>query len=77
MKEAIEHLVKALVDDPSRVDVRAVERGAGVVLIEVRVAEQDMGKIIGRQGATARAIRTFLASAGMKHNRRYLLDIVE
>lgn len=77
MKEAVEHIVKALVDDPAQVDVREVERGAGVILIEVRVAETDKGKIIGRQGAMARAIRTFLAGVGVKHNRRYLLDIVE
>ncbi len=77
MKEAVEQIVRALVDDPARVEVREVERGASVMLIEVRVAESDKGKIIGRQGATARAIRTFLSGAGVKHNRRYLLDIVE
>lgn len=77
MKAAVEQIVRALVDDPAQVDVREVERGAGTVIIEVRVAESDKGKIIGRQGATARAIRTILNGAGAKQNRRYLLDIVE
>lgn len=77
MKEAVELIVKALVDDPSQVEVRAVERDARTVLIEVRVAESDKGKIIGRQGTTARALRTFINGVGVKHDRRYLLDIVE
>jgi len=77
MKEAIELIVRKLVDDESQVEVREVERDARTTLIEVRVAESDKGKIIGRQGTTVRAIRTFLNAAGSKNNRRYLLDIVE
>lgn len=77
MKEAVELIVKKLVDDESQVDVREVERDARTTLIEVRVAEADKGKIIGRQGTTIRAIRTYLNAAGSKNNRRYILDIVE
>lgn len=77
MREAVELIVKKLVDDESQVDVREVERDARTTLIEVRVAKSDKGRIIGRQGATVRAIRTYLNAAGAKRNWRYLLDIVE
>lgn len=77
MKETVELIVRALVDDPSQVEVREVERDRQTTLIEVRVAETDKGKIIGRQGTTARALRTLLNGIGVKHERRYLLDIVE
>jgi predicted RNA-binding protein YlqC (UPF0109 family) len=76
MKEAVELIVKALVDDQEAVDVRAEEGGA-TVRIEVRVAESDMGKLIGRQGRTVRAIRSLLHAASQKGRTRYLLDIVE
>jgi predicted RNA-binding protein YlqC (UPF0109 family) len=77
MREAVELIVKKLVVEESQVDVREVERDARTTMIEVRVAESDKGKIIGRGGTTVRAIRTFLNAAGSKTNRRYLLDIVE
>lgn len=76
MRETIEMIVKALVDDTEAVEVREVER-RDALLIEVRVAEADMGKIIGRQGRTVRALRSLLHAAGMKQNRRYILEIVE
>jgi predicted RNA-binding protein YlqC (UPF0109 family) len=76
MRETIEMIVKAIVDDTDAVEVREVER-KDVLLIEVRVAEGDMGKIIGRQGRTVRALRSLLHAAGVKQNRRYILDIVE
>jgi len=76
MRETIEMIVKAIVDDTDAVEVREVER-KDVLLIEVRVAEGDMGKIIGRQGRTVRALRSLLHAAGVKRNRRYILDIVE
>ena len=76
MRETIEIIVKAIVDDTEAVDVREVEQ-KGALLIEVRVAEADMGKVIGRQGRTVRALRSLLHAAGVKRNRRYILDIME
>jgi predicted RNA-binding protein YlqC (UPF0109 family) len=76
MKEAVELIVKALVDDKEAVEVRTDE-GGSTVRIEVRVAESDMGKLIGRQGRTVRAIRSLLHAASQKGRTRYLLDIVE
>lgn len=78
MKDVIEMIVKQLVGDADAVDVREVERGDGkTTLIEVRVAEGDMGKVIGRQGRTVNALRSLLHAAGLKNRRRYVLDIVE
>ena len=77
MRDAIEIIVKALVDDSEAVDIREVEQRNGATLIEVRVAQQDVGKIIGKQGRTIRALRSFARIAGGKQNRRYLLEIVE
>ena len=76
MREAIEMIVKSLVDEPETVDIREVDRN-GTMLIEVRVAQQDVGKIIGKQGRTIRALRSLARIAGGKQNRRYLLEIVE
>jgi predicted RNA-binding protein YlqC (UPF0109 family) len=76
MRETVEMIVKALVDDTEAVEVREVER-RDVLLIEVRVAEADMGKLIGRQGRTVRALRSLLHAASVKQNRRYILEIVE
>ena len=76
MRETVEMIVKALVDDTSAVDVREVEHG-GSTLIEVRVAETDMGKLIGRQGRTVRALRALVQAASAKKGRRFLLEIVE
>ena len=76
MRETIETVVKALVDDPAAVDVREVER-SGTTRIEVRVAQTDMGKVIGKQGRTVRALRSLVYAAGMKQHRRYVLDVVE
>ncbi len=77
MKETVEMIVKALVDDTEAVDVREIERDQKAVLIEVRVAAGDMGKLIGRQGKTVRALRSLLYAVSMKRGRRYVLDIVE
>lgn len=76
MREAVEMIVKALVQSPEEVDVRQVERDR-TTIIEVRVAEGDVGKVIGRQGRTVRAIRSLLHTAGVKHERRFILEIVE
>jgi predicted RNA-binding protein YlqC (UPF0109 family) len=77
MREVIEMIVKALVDDSENVDIREVEQRNGSTLIEVRVAPNDIGKIIGKQGRTIRALRSLARIAGSKKNRRYLLEIVE
>ena len=76
MKELVEFLAKSLVDDAGEVRVRSFEREQSTV-IELEVAQADLGKVIGRQGRTARAIRTVLAAAGQKNRRRYTLDIVD
>ena len=77
MRDAIEMIVKSLVDEKETVDIREVEQRNGATLIEVRVAPQDIGKIIGKQGRTIRALRSLARIAGAKQNRRYLLEIVE
>jgi len=76
MKESVEMIVKALVDEVEAVDVRAIER-EGATLIEVRVAPGDMGKIIGRQGRTIRALRSLTYAVSLKKRHRYILEIVE
>ena len=76
MRETIEMIVKALVDDGEAVDVREVDRN-GTTLIEIRVASGDMGKVIGKQGRTIRALRSFLRAVGIKKKHRFVLEIVE
>jgi predicted RNA-binding protein YlqC (UPF0109 family) len=76
MKEAVEMIVRALVDDVEAVDVREVKR-EGATLIEVRVAPGDMGKIIGRQGRTVRALRALAHAVSLKRKHRFVLEIVE
>ena len=77
MRDAVEIIVKALVDDSETVDVREVEQKNGTTLIEVRVGPNDVGKIIGKQGKTIRALRSLVRIAGVKNNQRYQLEIVE
>jgi predicted RNA-binding protein YlqC (UPF0109 family) len=77
MKEAVELILKKLVREPEAVDVREVERERSTTVVEVRVAQGDVGKVIGRQGRTVKALRSLLYAAGQKQNRRYVLDIVE
>lgn len=76
MRETVEMIVKALVDDPAAVDVREAKHG-GSTRIEVRVAEGDMGKLIGRQGRTVRALRSVVHAASQKHHQRVTLEIIE
>ena len=76
MRETIEMVVKALVDDAEAVEVREVER-EGATRIEIHVAQTDMGKVIGKQGRTVRALRSLVYAAGLKHHRRFMLDVVE
>jgi predicted RNA-binding protein YlqC (UPF0109 family) len=75
-KALIEQIAKALVDDPTQVAVDEYE-DEGEQVLELTVAEGDLGKIIGRSGRTARALRTVLAAAGLKLHKRYALEIVE
>jgi len=76
MKELIEFLAKALVDHPEAVEVREVE-GEKTTIIELKVADDDLGKVIGRQGRTARALRTVLAAAATRIRKRAVLEIIE
>lgn len=76
MKELLELIAKSLVDQPEDVEVTAVE-GEQTTVLELRVAREDLGKVIGKQGRTARSIRTILASAGMKLRKRIVFEIIE
>ena len=76
MKQLIEDIAKSLVDMPDEVVVTTVD-GEQVTVIELKVAPGDLGKVIGKQGRTARSIRTILGAAGMKLNRRFTLEILE
>ena len=76
MKELVEKIAKALVDSPDQVQVRAIE-GEQVTVFELRVHASDLGKVIGRQGRTAQAIRTILGAVGMKLRKRFTLEILD
>jgi len=76
VKELVELIAKALVDDPDKVQVSQLD-GEQSSIIELKVAPEDLGKIIGKQGSHAQAIRVILGAAGMKLKRRVSLEIVE
>lgn len=76
MKEAIEKIIKALVDDKDAVEI-SEEQGERATVIRVRVAAPDIGRLIGREGRTVKAIRSLLFAAGQKQRKRFALDIVE
>jgi predicted RNA-binding protein YlqC (UPF0109 family) len=76
MKELVEAIAKALVDHPDDVQVKSVD-GSQVTVLELRVHSEDLGKVIGRQGRTAKAIRTLLGASGMKLRKRFTLEILE
>ena len=76
MKELIEQIAKALVDSPEEVVVTAIE-GEQTTVLELRVAPSDLGKVIGKQGRTIRALRSLVYVAGLKQHRRFMLDVVE
>jgi predicted RNA-binding protein YlqC (UPF0109 family) len=76
MKDLVESIAKALVDHPEEVQVNAVT-GEQVTVLELRVHPEDLGKVIGRQGRTAKSIRTLLGAAGMKLKKRFTLEILE
>jgi predicted RNA-binding protein YlqC (UPF0109 family) len=75
MHELVEYLARGLVDKPDEVRVERVERD-GAVVLELHVAADDVGKVIGRQGRTARALRTIVRASGARSNERALLEIV-
>jgi hypothetical protein len=76
MRELVESIAKALVDHPDDVIVNAVD-GEQVTVLELKVHPEDLGKVIGRQGRTAKSIRTLLGAAGMKLRKRFTLEILE
>ncbi|MFH1945266.1 MAG: KH domain-containing protein [Acidobacteriota bacterium] len=76
MKELVEMIAKALVDNPEMVHVSELQ-GEQTTILELKVAQEDLGKVIGKQGRTARAIRVILGAAGMKLRRRFNLEIIE
>jgi predicted RNA-binding protein YlqC (UPF0109 family) len=76
MRLLVEEIAKALVDEPELVQVSALE-GEQSTVLELRVAPNDLGKVIGKQGRTARSIRTILGAASMKLKKRYTLEILE
>jgi predicted RNA-binding protein YlqC (UPF0109 family) len=75
MQELVEYLAKGLVDKPEEVRVERVERD-GALVLELHVAPDDVGKVIGRQGRIARALRTIVRASGARSNERALLEIV-
>jgi len=76
VEELVREIARALVDEPEAVEVESVGRDENTVL-RLRVAQPDIGKVIGKQGRTARSMRTILGAVSMKMHHRYTLDIVE
>ena len=77
MRELLVYLAQQLVDEPERVEVEEFEEDDGTLVLELSVDEDDYGRIIGRGGRTAQALRTVVKAAAVKDNRRVLVDIVE
>jgi predicted RNA-binding protein YlqC (UPF0109 family) len=76
LKELIEYIVKALVDNPEKVEVKEIA-GEKSIIYELKVGEGDLGKVIGKEGRTAKAIRTIITAAAMKQGKRTVLEIIE
>lgn len=76
MKELLENIAKALVDFPDEVFVNEIQNEKSIIL-ELKVAKDDMGKVIGKQGRIAKAIRTVVKAAAVKDNRRVVVDIIQ
>jgi predicted RNA-binding protein YlqC (UPF0109 family) len=76
MKDLIERIARALVDKPEKVMVSAIEGNQATVL-ELKVAKEDLGKIIGKQGRTAKSLRTIVGAVSAKERRRVVLEIIE
>ncbi len=77
MRELLEYLARALVDEPDKVKVAQVDEDDGTVVLELSVADDDYGKVIGRGGRTAQALRAVVKAAAVRENRRVLVDIVD
>jgi len=77
VRELLEYLARLLVDHPEKVEVEEFEEDDGTLVLELSVGDDDYGKVIGRGGRTAQALRTIIKAAAVKDNRRVLLDIVE
>ena len=75
MEELVRYIAKSLVSEPDEVNVTTVE-GDNHIILELRVAPDDMGKVIGKQGRIARAIRTVVKAASLKEHKRYVVDII-
>jgi predicted RNA-binding protein YlqC (UPF0109 family) len=75
-KELLEYIVKMIVDRPDEVNIREIP-GERVVIYEVRVSKEDVGKVIGKQGRTAKAIRTILAAVSLKRGKKVIVEILE
>jgi len=76
LSELVEYIAKSLVDNPDEVSVKEVE-GSQSIIIELKVAEEDMGQIIGKQGRIAKAIRTVIKAAAIKENKRVAVEIIQ
>jgi uncharacterized protein len=76
MKQLLEHIARALVDDPDQVEVKQVD-SERLIVLELRVAQDDMGKVIGKQGRIAKAIRTVVNAAALRENKRVVVEIVQ
>jgi len=77
MKDLLEYLVRGLVDEPEKVSIEEFEEDDGTLVFELSVADDDYGKVIGRGGRTANALRTVVKAAAVKDNRRVMMDIVD
>ena len=77
MREFLEYLARALVDEPDKVKVEELEEDDGTIVLELSVADDDYGKVIGRGGRTAQALRAVVKAAAVRDKRRVLVDIVD
>ncbi len=76
VKELLEHIVKSIVDKPEQVEIREIP-GERVVIYELKVASEDLGKVIGKEGRTAKAIRTIISAVSLKRGKKAIVDILE
>jgi predicted RNA-binding protein YlqC (UPF0109 family) len=77
LQELLEYLARALVEDPDRVSVDSFEEDDGTVVLELRVAEEDMGKVIGKGGRTINSLRAIVRASAVKRGRRVVVDVVD
>ena len=77
MEDLLAYLARALVDEPDAVEVEGFEEDDGTIVLELRVAPEDTGKVIGRGGRTIAALRTVVKASSVKENRRVLVDVID